>query len=109
MINEILQLRYQELFTKYPLSFRGHDSEDTQFMTGVHWPDEWFPLIDQTCSEIEKYLFTRKEEIDIGSLPRIFQIKEKHGELRINIRPRDEMLRSIIANAIKQSLSIRIQ
>lgn len=103
MSNDKLFFIYQELFAKYPLSFRNHDAEDTQFMNGVHWPEEWLPLVDQTCTEIEKYLLSIKDTSKPASLPRIVQIKEKFGELKINIIPCDENLSKIRRNAALQS------
>ena len=65
---------------------------------GVECGDGWYDLIDGALTAIEKHCAT------VNAKPlAILQIKQKIGLLRIYFRPYDEIIRSIIDDAERNS------
>ena len=67
----------QKLINKHPWIFdMGGNIKNNGLMFGIQCDDGWYWLIDQLCSQIQKY-------IDDNELPQVVasQIKEKYGNV----------------------------
>lgn len=93
----------QQLFQKFPLCFAGRDAADAQFEYGIMCGDGWYELIETACQQIEEHLAVYAGQSFGSPMPRIVQIKEKAGSLRINLRPMNSELSRIRQTALLRS------
>lgn len=89
-----------KLFERYPLTLRkpceGGEEEDNPGANrpgpldfwGIECGDGWFELLDRLLADFEKHnQKLRKQGKTKGQWPRVLQIKEKFGSLRVYIAP----------------------
>lgn len=86
-----------QLFERYPLTLRkpgeegdnpGANRPGPLDFWGIECGDGWFELLDRMLTDFEKHnQKLRKQGKSKGQWPRVLQIKEKFGSLRVYIEP----------------------